>query len=165
MTPPFYTYDHGSGSAVIGGPFYTGTVYPQQYRDSFFFGDYSGNFIKRVVFDSEHRPVSVQPFATGVESPVSLTMGPDGMIYYLSFTTGEIRRIRYNGPVAKAAATPTYGYSPLVGVVLERRLGQPRGRVALIPLGLRRRHDLDRRQSVAYLHVVDRSGRSRLGSR
>ena len=22
------------------------------------------------------------------------------MIYYLSFTTGEIRRIRYNGPVA-----------------------------------------------------------------
>ena len=113
MTPPFFTYDHGSGSAVIGGPFYTGTVYPQQYRDSFFFGDYSGNFIKRVVFDSEHRPVSVQPFATGVESPVSLTLGPDGMIYYLSFTTGEIRRIRYNGPVAKAAATPTFGYSPL----------------------------------------------------
>ena len=113
MTPPFFTYDHGSGSAVIGGPFYTGTVYPQQYRDSFFFADYSGNFIKRVVFDSEHQPVSVQPFATDVESPVSLTLGPDGMIYYLSFTTGEIRRIRYNGPVAKAAATPTFGYSPL----------------------------------------------------
>ena len=29
-------------------------------------------------------------------------MGPDGMLYYLSFTTGEIRRIRYNGPVAVA---------------------------------------------------------------
>ena len=29
------------------------------------------------------------------------------MIYYLSFTTGEIRRIRYNGPSPTAAATPT----------------------------------------------------------
>ena len=113
MTPPFYTYDHGSGSAVIGGPFYTGTAYPQEYWDNFFFADYSGNWIQRVVFDAEHRPVSVQPFATDVESPVSLTLGPDGMIYYLSFTTGEIRRIRYNGPVAAAAATPTSGYSPL----------------------------------------------------
>ena len=113
MTPPFFTYDHGSGSAAIGGPFYTGTVYPQEYWNSFFFADYSGNWIQRVVFDADHRPVSVQPFATGVESPVSLTLGPDGMIYYLSFTTGEIRRIRYNGPVAAAAATPTSGYSPL----------------------------------------------------
>ncbi|MGZ5316080.1 MAG: PQQ-dependent sugar dehydrogenase, partial [Solirubrobacterales bacterium] len=113
VTPPFFTYDRGSGSAVIGGPFYAGTVYPQQYWGSFFFADYSGNWIKRVVFDAEHRPVSVQPFATGVESPVSLTLGPDGMIYYLSFTTGEVRRIRYDGPVAAAAATPTYGYSPL----------------------------------------------------
>ena len=113
VTPPFYTYDHGSGSAVIGGPFYTNTVYPQQYRDNFFFADYSGNWIQRVVFDSEHRPVSVQPFATDVDSPVALTLGPDGMIYYLSFTTGEVRRIRYNGPVAAAAATPRFGYSPL----------------------------------------------------
>ena len=113
VTPPFHTYDHGSGSAVIGGPFYTGTAYPQQYRDNFFFADYTGNFIKRVVFDSEHRPVSVQPFATDVQNPVALTLGPDGMIYYLSFTTGEIRRIRFDGPVAKAAATPTYGPSPL----------------------------------------------------
>ncbi len=113
VTPPFHTYDHGSGSAVIGGPFYTGTAYPQQFRNDFFFADYTGNFIKRVVFDSEHRPVSVQPFATDVQNPVALTLGPDGMIYYLSFTTGEIRRIRFDGPVAKAAATPTNGPSPL----------------------------------------------------
>ena len=113
VTPPFHTYDHGSGSAVIGGPVYTGAAYPQQFRNDFFFADYTGNFIKRVVFDSEHRPVSVQPFATDVQNPVALTLGPDGMIYYLSFTTGEIRRIRFDGPVAKAAATPTNGPSPL----------------------------------------------------
>ena len=55
---PFYTYDHSTGSAVIGGPFYTGTAYPPQYRDNFFFGDYSGNFIKRVVFD-DHAPAGL----------------------------------------------------------------------------------------------------------
>ena len=113
VTPPFHTYDHGSGSAVIGGPFYTGTAYPQQYRNNYFFADYTGNFIKRVVFDAQDHPVSVQPFATDVQNPVALTLGPDGMIYYLSFTTGEIRRIRFDGPVAKAAGTPTNGPSPL----------------------------------------------------
>jgi glucose/arabinose dehydrogenase/fibronectin type 3 domain-containing protein len=113
VTPPFFTYDRGSGSAVIGGPFYTETLYPQDYWGNFFFADYTGNWIRRVVLDSEHRPVSVQPFATDVQAPVALTLGPDGMIYYLSFTTGEVRRIRYNGPVAAATATPTYGYSPL----------------------------------------------------
>ena len=44
---------------------------------------------------------------------MTLEMGPDGMLYYLSFTTGQIRRIRFNGPSASASATPTYGYSPL----------------------------------------------------
>ena len=89
---------------MIGGPIYNGTAYPAKYRNSFFFGDYSGNFIKRVVLDDQGEPVSVQPFATQTESPVSLTQGPDGLIYYLSFTTGEIRRIVYNGAVAQVAA-------------------------------------------------------------
>jgi glucose/arabinose dehydrogenase/PKD repeat protein len=113
VTPPFFTYDHSVGSAAIGGPFYTGSLYPQEYWNNFFFADYSGNFIRRVVLDAQHRPVSTQLFATDAASPVALTLGPDGMIYYLSFTTGEVRRIRYNGPVAAATATPKSGYSPL----------------------------------------------------
>ena len=140
---------------MIGGPFYTGTAYPQQYRNNYFFADYTGNFIKRVVFDAQHRPVSVQPFATDVQNPVALTLGPDGMIYYLSFTTGEIRRIRFNGPVAKAAAHADQRTLAPLGVVLERRVEQPGRRGALVPLGLRRWRHLDRRQSVAYLHDVD----------
>jgi glucose/arabinose dehydrogenase/fibronectin type 3 domain-containing protein len=113
VVPPFYTYNHSQGSAAIGGPFYTGNAYPQQYQGNFFFGDYSGDFIKRVVFDANGDPVSVQPFATNVPAPVSMVIGPDGLMYYLSFTTGEIRRIRSNAPVAQASATPSYGYSPL----------------------------------------------------
>ena len=59
-----------SGSAAIGGPFYNGTLYPQQYRDNFFFADYTGNFIRRVVFDGSSNPVSLQTFATNVPHPV-----------------------------------------------------------------------------------------------
>ncbi|WP_432824871.1 LamG-like jellyroll fold domain-containing protein [Dactylosporangium sp. CA-092794] len=113
VTAPYHTYDHSVGTAAIGGPFYTGTLYPPQYQGNFFFADYSGNYIKRVTFDANHNPTGVQPFATNIEAPVSLAVGPDGMIYYLSFTTGQLRRIRFNGPSATASATPMYGYSPL----------------------------------------------------
>ncbi len=89
------------------------TAYPQQYQGNFFFNDYSGGFIKRIVFDADGEPQSVQPFATDVPAPVSMVVGPDGLIYYLSFTTGEIRRIRSNAPLAQATATPSYGLSPL----------------------------------------------------
>ncbi len=113
VKPPYHTYNHSVGTAAIGGPFYHGTAYPQQYHGNFFFADYSGNYIKRVVFDANNQPVSVQPFATNVPAPVAMTVGPDGLIYYLSFTTGEIRRIRSNGPAAAITATPSNGLSPL----------------------------------------------------
>jgi glucose/arabinose dehydrogenase/fibronectin type 3 domain-containing protein len=113
VTQPFHTYNHSVGSTAIGGPIYTGNAYPEEYRNNFFFADYAGRFIKRVVFDGNNNPVSVQPFATQVDTPVGLVQGPDGLIYYLSFNSGQIRRIRSNGPSAKAAATPGYGYSPL----------------------------------------------------
>ena len=38
-----------------------------------------------MVFDAAGNPVSVQPFATDVPNPVGLVLGPDGMLYYLSF--------------------------------------------------------------------------------
>jgi chitodextrinase len=113
VTGPYHTYNHSVGSTAIGGPFYTATAYPQQYWGNFFFCDYAGGFIKRVTFDANGNPTGVQPFATNVDSPVGLVLGPDGMIYYLSFNSGQIRRIVSNGPSAQASATPRYGYSPL----------------------------------------------------
>jgi glucose/arabinose dehydrogenase/chitodextrinase len=113
VTPPVYTYSHSVGSALIGGPFYSGTTYPEQYRGSFFFIDYTANFIRRLQFDAGNNPTSVVSFATNVAAPVAIEQGPDGNLYYLSFTTGEIRRIRFNGPSAVAAANPTNGHSPL----------------------------------------------------
>jgi glucose/arabinose dehydrogenase/predicted phage tail protein len=114
VTAPFFGYHHSTGGcAVILGPFYTFTRYPSEYWGNLFYLDYNAGWIQRVVFDAQHRFVSVQPFADFVDGPVALALGPDGMLYYLSFPTGEVRRIQYNGPVAVASASPTEGYSPL----------------------------------------------------
>ena len=115
VTKPLYTYSHAVGAAAIGGAFYTGTQYPTQYRNNYFFADYVGDWIRRMTFDSSGNVVSVQTFATGLSGLVMLEMGPDGALYYISLETGQVRRLRYaNGPVAVASATPTSGMAPLL---------------------------------------------------
>lgn len=113
VTPPLYTYNHTEGHTVIGGAFYNATQYPQQYRGDYFFADYSEEFIRRMTLDANGNVLSVQTFATDIPSPVSLELGPDGFLYYITLTTGKVHRIKFNGPVAKASANPMWGYSPL----------------------------------------------------
>ncbi len=113
VTPPLYTYDHGEGNSIIGGAFYNATHYPVQYRGNYFFADYGGKFIRRMTLDASGNMLGVQTFATNVTDPVSLELGPDGALYYISLSTGQVRRIKFSGPVAKASATPLSGYSPL----------------------------------------------------
>lgn len=115
VTKPFYAYSRSDGAAAIGGAFYTGVQYPTQYRNNYFFADYVGDWIRRMTLDGNGNVVSVQNFATGLNGLVMLEMGPDGALYYVSLSTGQIRRIRYgNGPVAAASANPTSGLAPLL---------------------------------------------------
>lgn len=113
ITSPLHTYDHVEGQAVIGGVFYTSNVYPNKFQGNYFFADYSEGWIKRMDFQSNGNVKDVQEFATEVGIIVNLELGPDGFLYYIEFESGEIRRIKFNGPVAKASATPFFGYSPL----------------------------------------------------
>ena len=88
---PYYTYNHDTGgTAAIGGDFYGNPVSPAVPRELLL------RRLHRELDQSAHlrrcgNPAGVQPFASNAASPVSLVTGPDGMIYYLSFTTGEIR--------------------------------------------------------------------------
>ena len=124
MTFPLYTYDHSVGSTVIGGAFFTGTQYPAAYAGNFFFADYTAGWMKRIVFDGSGNLQSVVDFASNIGTidggPVAIELGPDGLLYYVVFTTGEIARIRHTSgsgsnfpPFAAAAASPPNGYSPL----------------------------------------------------
>ncbi len=115
---PLYVYDHSvGGGAAIGGAFYTATKFPKKYRGNFFYGEYVGQYINRIVFDANNNLSSVVRFASNVGEIVSLEQGPDGALYYSELASGQVRRLRYTSasstPIAVASATPTAGASPL----------------------------------------------------
>jgi glucose/arabinose dehydrogenase len=108
VTAPLHTYSHNdAGAAVVGGPYYTATQFPPQYRGNYFFADYVQNFIRRVVFDGNNNVASIENFATNLTTLVSLELGPDGALYYVELETGHLRRIRFTGSVPTATATAT----------------------------------------------------------
>jgi glucose/arabinose dehydrogenase/PKD repeat protein len=136
--PPYtngiYSYPHnGRDAAVTGGFVYHGSQFPAGYEGSYFFADYTQNWIKRLTFDANGKVNGVfnfEPPDGSVDGPygdiVYLEEGPDGALYYLdlgysdisgTYGVSKIRRIRYTqsnqAPVAIAAATPTSGPAPL----------------------------------------------------
>ena len=97
VKPPLIEIPHGGlSAAVVGGEFYTGTLYPAEYRGSYFYGDYAANTMSRAALDSSNNLVgSPISFATEADGPVEIRNGPDENLYYLSISTGELRRVRY----------------------------------------------------------------------
>lgn len=102
VVSPAYTYRHQNGASVTGGVFYTGEVYPPDYRDSYFFGDYAQDFIRTARVDDAGTVGNVEGFApAGVAGgPVDFLQGPDDRIWYLSIYDGSIRVINYTAPSA-----------------------------------------------------------------
>ena len=123
-TQAIYTYDHnGTGAAVTGGPFYTGTTYPSQYQGAYFFGDYARNQIRYMTVNSSNvvtsGPFDFDPTA---DSPVNIQVGPDGNLYYISIAAGELRKYVYSavGGIStsgylsdKAWTSATNGWGPV----------------------------------------------------
>jgi glucose/arabinose dehydrogenase len=126
IVAPVFAYSHGdrppvpgaivAGDSVTAGTFYTGEAYPSTYAGNFFFADYVAGWLMRMELDPGGDVSAVEPFAAGLNGPVAIEMGPDGLLYYASFVSGQIRRIRHLGPTAVASASPTYGHSPLAVV-------------------------------------------------
>ena len=134
-TSPLYSYAHnGRDASVTGGFVYRGSQFPASYVGSYFFADYTQNWIKRLVLDPAGNVTSVvnfEPADGSVDGPygdiVYLTEGPDGAIYYLdlgysdigaTFGVSKLRRISFVGgnqaPVAiGTATTATTGPAPL----------------------------------------------------
>jgi glucose/arabinose dehydrogenase/endonuclease YncB( thermonuclease family) len=130
---PLVSYNHGGvSSAVTGGAFYTGSLYPAEYQGAFFYGDYALNTLSYLKVDANHNligsPVSFAPNASG---PVDIEMGPDGNLYYLAIVTGELCKIRYtagNGaPTAVASASVPSGPPPLTVAFSSAGSSDPEG--------------------------------------
>jgi glucose/arabinose dehydrogenase len=133
-TSPLYSYPHnGRDASVTGGFVYHGSQFPSSYQGSYFFADYTQNWIRRLTFDAGGNVNGVfnfEPADGTVDGPygdiVYLAEGPDGALYYVdlgysdiggTFGVSKIRRIRYlqsdQAPVAVASASPTSGPAPL----------------------------------------------------
>jgi glucose/arabinose dehydrogenase/PKD repeat protein len=106
---PIYVYGHetpGTSNSIAGGAFATSSVYGD-FQGSYFFGDYSQDFMKRAVING--RSIEVFDFGTDVGGPVDIQTGPDGLIYYISIYTGEVRRINVRSDNTAPTAVMTVG--------------------------------------------------------
>ena len=107
-----------SGSSVVGGIWYTGTLFPSMYQNTYFMADYGGGWIKNVTMLSVDKVQAVRNFSTsGFGAVVSMAENPaDGSIFCADIGTNEVIRIGYGGnkpPVIKMASNKTYGPAPL----------------------------------------------------
>jgi len=98
---PLFSYGHGStsttGCAIAGGAFYNPTTvqFPSSYVGKYFFADLCGGWIR--LFDPGNNTAT--GFATGINQPVDLKVGPDGSLYYLSIGAGAVFRVQFPTPI------------------------------------------------------------------
>jgi glucose/arabinose dehydrogenase len=115
---PVYWYGHGSGNslgcAITGGTFYSPAVaqFPANYAGVYFFADYCGDWIN--VLDPANGN-AVTGFATGIDAPVDLQVGPDGSLYYLARGAGAVVRIDYPANLVPVIARDPFNVTVAVG--------------------------------------------------
>ena len=101
--PPLWSRSHAAGGvAVVLGDFYTGSVYPSEYQGTAFFTDFGDPTIRALPFNPDG---SVQPpllVNNGVGAVVEMTMGPDGLMYYVDLLGGNIGRLLFTATGAGA---------------------------------------------------------------
>ena len=88
---PLYSYPHnGRDASITGGFVYHGTQFPSSYQGSYFFADYTQNWIKRMTFDASGNVTGVFNF-----EPLDGSLdGPYGDIVYLTEGPGRSALLR-----------------------------------------------------------------------
>ena len=132
---------------MVSGFVYHGTAFPASYEGSYFFGDYTQNWIRNMTFDGGGNLTGVfnfEPASGAVDGPygdiVYLIEGPDQNLYYLdlgysdisgTFGVSKLRRISYvqsnQAPIVAASATPTSGAAPLAVAFSSAGSSDPEG--------------------------------------
>jgi glucose/arabinose dehydrogenase len=93
VTAPIYTYETAPAAAVVAGDFARG--YPEPYDAAFFFGDFMNSWIAYLIVDDDGSVTAGERLEIAADNPVSIAASPDGEVYYLSWTEGELRRLRW----------------------------------------------------------------------
>ncbi|HEX5172136.1 MAG TPA: PQQ-dependent sugar dehydrogenase [Cyclobacteriaceae bacterium] len=111
---PVYTYQHGSGDgkgcAITGGTFFNPlqTDYPGIYYGKYFFQDLCNGWINYIDYSSGSGVRS--SFATAIPgNSLSLTVGNDGNLYYLSRNNKALYKIIYSNATTPFITTQPSG--------------------------------------------------------
>lgn len=129
-TDPTYYWNHTDpgqsnppgllGFSTLGGAFYTGTAYPEVYRNAYFYGDFVLGWIGFTQVDADDNFLGHNLFAENFSFPVHISYDPVQQHFLLvDVFGGHISRLGYDdpgtneAPVAVATATPTEGTAPL----------------------------------------------------
>jgi glucose/arabinose dehydrogenase/PKD repeat protein len=115
---PAYAYGHlpidGAASAIAA---YSGPVFPKQYDNVVFFGDYNRQDIEAVTFDPTfNTQISDTVFDNAAGTIADLQEGPDGNLYFVSIFNNSFSEIYTTGPfppVASISSSPNAGLAPL----------------------------------------------------
>ncbi len=78
------SHDQDGANAIIMGDFYTGTLYPDQFRGALFFTDVFNNNVFATFFNGDGSVRDVRPVMPGQDWDVQLVTGPDGYLYYVN---------------------------------------------------------------------------------
>ena len=104
------------GITSMGGCFYKGDTFPEEYRGKYFHPDYQG-WIRLIDFDQNNNISGIDIFHDSSHNIISLSENPkDGCLYYMDFKNKKLRKICYGGlpaPIVIAEADKYYGASPL----------------------------------------------------
>jgi glucose/arabinose dehydrogenase len=105
------------GNCSIGGCWYTGTMFPSVYKNTFFQADYGGGWIKNMNIQFTDVVTKVDPFATGFIAIVCVAENPlDGSLVYVDAGINAVGKINFGGnlvPVVKMSANKIFGPSAL----------------------------------------------------
>ena len=163
---PLYSYPHnGRDASITGGFVYHGTQFPSGYQGSYFFADYTQNWIKRMTFDASGNVSGVfnfEPIDGSARRAVrghrvsdrgagrSALLRRPRLLRHRRARSGvsKIRRIRYlsgnQAPIAVAVSESDRWAGAACRQLLERGLVGSRGPDAHLRLDVWGRRHLDR---------------------
>lgn len=111
------------GCAITGGAFYNPAVpqFPSTYVGKYFFADFCSGWIRYLNPANN----SAVPFASGIENPVDIQVGPDGALYYLARGSSQIFRVQSD--LGGVAARPDFNADGQSDLIWQNTINGQRG--------------------------------------
>jgi glucose/arabinose dehydrogenase len=82
------------GGSITGGVFYDSTLFPNEYRGNYFFGDYNSGVLVRSTLAGDGSVATVDAWGSGFNQAVDMDVGPDGALYVVGVTSRIVTRIK-----------------------------------------------------------------------